>query len=352
MEDNALAQRARIVPYRLKFKRPAGTSRGVLHVKDTWFLVVEKDGRRGIGEIAMFRGLSAEDGPAFERNLKELEQTVVLLPYEALREHFEDYSSILFGIEQAALSLAAEDDPMLLFPSDFTAGRARIPINGLVWMGDKEFMRRQIDEKISRGFRVIKLKIGALDFETELELLAYIRQQYGNDIEIRTDANGAFSPEEALEKLERLAEWNIHSIEQPIRAGQWEEMARLCSLSPVPIALDEELIGRHRTDKRRFLETIRPAYIILKPSLHGGLEAADQWIQAARQTGTGWWITSALESNIGLNALAQYTYRLGVERPQGLGTGSLFTNNIPSPLYLEGDSLGYNPRRQWQIPFL
>ena len=342
---------AHIIPYRLQFKRPAGTSRGVLHTKDTWFLVLDEDGRRGIGEIAMFRGLSAEDGPEFPALLEKLKR-YAFLPLEDLLAEFGHVSSIVFGLEQALLSLHGTH-PAILFPSAFTRGEHSIPINGLIWMGPADFMRNQVLEKIRAGFRVIKIKIGALDWQTELELIKWMRKEFGPDIEIRTDANGAFSPARALERLEQLAELNIHSIEQPIAAGQWEEMARLCESSPVPIALDEELIGKPLDfDRRKFLELIRPQYIILKPSLHGGFTGTDAWIEAAESLNIGWWITSALESNVGLNAIAQYTFKRGVTIPQGLGTGRLFTNNIPSPLYLEGDALHYDPHRNWQYPFL
>ncbi len=344
------ASAAKIIPYRLVFKRPAGTSRGVLYHKDTWFLIIKKDGRKGVGEVAMFRGLSAEEHKGFDEKLQWLEKNI-FLPAEIIFKELQGFPSIIFGLEQALLSLHS-DDPFLLFPSAFTQGEQGIPINGLIWMGDKDFMLRQIDKKIRTGFGVIKMKIGAIDFETELEILAYIRQHYGHkDLEIRVDANGAFSLAEALEKLERLAEFDVHSIEQPIRPGQWEEMARLCELSPVPVALDEELIG-YTGDKRRFLEVIRPRYIILKPSLHGGMSGSDDWITAAEKTGAGWWITSALESNVGLNAIAQYTWFKGVNRPQGLGTGSLFTNNIASPLEVSEGALHYRPDRQWQFPWL
>ncbi len=347
---SSTADKARIIPYTLRFKRPAGTSRGILTEKQTYFLILEKDGKRGIGEIALFRGLSAEDKPDFEKTLQKLKK-FIFLPLKNLLEEFKNHSSIIFGLEQAILSLHSED-PFLLFPSAFTAGKEPISINGLIWMGDQSFMLRQIDEKIAQGFHVIKMKIGALDFATELKILAYIREHFSDkDLEIRVDANGAFSPRDAFQKLEQLAEFDLHSIEQPIGPGQWEDLARLCEISPVPIALDEELIGKPLDfDRRAFLELMRPHYIILKPSLHGGMTGSDAWIDAAENTGTGWWITSALESNIGLNALAQYAFFKGVERPQGLGTGSLFVNNFPSPLYVKSGALHYNPTETWEIP--
>ncbi|NPA46530.1 MAG: o-succinylbenzoate synthase [Chlorobi bacterium] len=342
---------AQFFPYRLVFKRPAGTSRGTLHVKDTYFLVLRRGRKHGVGECALFRGLSADDRPSYETFLK---QTVDHInrgePLEALR--LDKWPSIRFGLETALASLEGSR-PDVLYPSRFTEGKDGIPINGLIWMGDKTFMLRQIDEKIRLGFRVIKLKIGALDFAAELEILAYIRRHFpAGELEIRVDANGAFHPAEALEKLKRLSDYHIHSIEQPIRPRQWESLAALTRETPIPIALDEELIGLFAEDEKRdLMETVRPQYLIFKPSLLGGFSATDRWIALAEQYGAGWWITSALESNVGLNAIAQYTYSKQVSIPQGLGTGGLFTNNFPSPLYLDGDRLYFDPSKQLKIPF-
>ena len=243
-------------------------------------------------------------------------------------------------MEQAFLSLEAKQEGVL-FPSPFTEGQVPIPINGLIWMGDKDYMQQQIREKLSQGFHCIKMKIGAIDFETEYQLLKNIRQEYApSDIELRVDANGAFSPLEALEKLKRLADLQIHSIEQPIRAGQYEQMARLCEASPLPIALDEELIGVACPErKKEILQWIRPAYIILKPSLIGGYRGSEEWIDLAEKQGIGWWVTSALEGNVGLSAIAQWTYTLKNPLPQGLGTGSLYTNNFPSSLEVKNGGL-------------
>jgi len=334
---------ARVVPYRLRFKFPAGTSRGVLHEKETYFLILERNGKRGTGECAVFRGLSYDDRPEYEDFLKDLAQKINR--GENIRpEDLREWPSVRFGWETALLSLESKRFD-ILFPSSFTRGEAAIPINGLIWMGDKEFMRRQIDRKIAEGFRVIKMKIGALDFDTELEILAYIRRHYGpEEIELRVDANGAFSPGEALEKLRRLADFHIHSIEQPVKAGQWDAMAEICARSPIPVALDEELIRIHRPEeKRQLVRHIRPAYLILKPSLTGGFSGTDEWIRIAGEENTGYWITSALESNVGLNAIAQYTYTKNPVLPQGLGTGGLFINNFPSPLYLDRDRLRFDP---------
>ena len=255
----------------LQFKRPAGTSRGVLTEKPTWLLTIEHNGRFGIGECSPLPGLSIDNIADYERSKLLWVCQHISLGKEALWDELKSYPSIQFGVEQAFLSLETQEEGVL-FPSAFTQGKEAIPINGLIWMGDKEFMQQQIREKLAQGFRCIKMKIGAIDFETEYTLLKGIRQQFTpSEIELRVDANGAFSPMDALEKLKRLSDLQIHSIEQPIRAGQYEVMARLCETSPLPIALDEELIGvACPSRKEEILQWIKPAYIILKPSLIGG----------------------------------------------------------------------------------
>jgi len=259
------------------------------------------------------------------------------------------FPSIAFGLETALLDLKAKGSKCL-FPSAFTQGETGIPINGLVWMGNKDFMQKQIREKIAAGYHCIKLKVGALDFETELDIISSIRQQFSpEDIELRLDANGGFTPTDALEKLEKLAAFHIHSIEQPIRQKQLEAMAELCQQSPIPIVLDEELIGVKPADKEFILEKIKPAYIILKPSLVGGFRQSEEWIQLAEKLNIGWWVTSALEANIGLNAIAQWTFMLNSKLPQGLGTGQLYQNNIPSPLAIESANLFYKPKNNWDL---
>lgn len=326
--------------YTLQFKRPAGTSRGVLTEKPTWLLTIEHNGRRGIGECSPLPGLSIDDISDYERSKLLWTCAHISLGKEALWEQLKSYPSIQFGVEQAFLSLETKQEGVL-FPSPFTEGQVPIPINGLIWMGDKDYMQQQIREKLSQGFHCIKMKIGAIDFETEYALLKGIRQQYApSDIELRVDANGAFSPLEALEKLKRLSDLEIHSIEQPIRAGQYEQMAHLCEASPLPIALDEELIGVACPErKKEILQWIRPAYIILKPSLIGGYRGSEEWIDLAEKQGIGWWVTSALEGNVGLSAIAQWTYTLKNPLPQGLGTGSLYTNNFPSSLEVKNGGL-------------
>ena len=335
--------------YILDFKRPSGTSRGVLTQKETWFLILEKDGRTGIGECGILRSLSFDDRPDYEEKLKWVCENIHL-GEEKLWEELRDFPSIQFGVEMAFRSLAAQN-PFLLFPSAFTQGKAAISINGLVWMGEEQFMKEQIIQKIEGGFKCIKLKIGAIDFETEIDLLKYIRREFSSEeIEIRVDANGAFSPAEALEKLKRLSELELHSIEQPIKQGQPEEMAKLCESTPLPIALDEELIGvSDVTEKKKLLQTIKPQYLIFKPSLIGGIKGTREWIDLLEEKEAHWWITSALESNVGLNAIAQFTFTLDNPMPQGLGTGGLYTNNFESPLEVASGELWYRPSQKWNF---
>ncbi len=327
--------------FTLQFKLPAGTSRGVLKTKETFFLKLVDENRFGIGECAIFRSLSIDDKPGYEDKLQWLCDHIHL-DKEFLLDELVEYPSIQFGLEQALLSFQSSDG-FELFPSEFTHGNDIISINGLIWMGDKAFMQKQIREKLNSGFSVIKLKIGAIDFKTELGLLKNIRKEFSpDDIEIRVDANGAFHPDQALEKLKWLSDFYLHSIEQPIKQGQWDEMAELCKNSPLPIALDEDLIGVFKKEEKiRMIQIIKPQYIILKPSLIGGFRGSKEWINLAEENGVGWWITSALESNIGLNAIAQFTYTLQNKMPQGLGTGSLFNNNIASPLIVENGALLY-----------
>jgi o-succinylbenzoate synthase len=335
--------------YILDFKRPSGTSRGVLTQKETWFIIIEQNGKTGIGECGILRGLSIDDVPNYEAVLKRTCNTIeVGLP--KLYNELVEFPSIQFGLEMAFKSLESKNK-FELFPSEFTRNKASIPINGLIWMGTPEFMSSQIKEKINQGFSCIKLKIGAIDFETEISLLKSIRKEFSpKDIELRVDANGAFKPLEALEKLKLLSELQLHSIEQPIKQGQPEAMAKLCEQTPLPIALDEELIGVFDvTDKAKLLQMIKPQYIILKPSFVGGFQGTQQWIDLANKQEIGWWITSALESNVGLNAIAQWTYTLKNKMPQGLGTGALFTNNFDSPLQVKNGTLRYDNEQIWNI---
>ena len=317
--------------------------------KETWFLLLEEDGKWGIGECGILRGLSADDRPDYETKLQWVCDNIHL-EERALWEALMEFPSIQFGVEMAFLSLKSEN-PFLLFPSDFTNSSQSIVINGLVWMGEPSFMKAQIEEKIAQGFSCIKLKIGAIDFEKELGLLRFIRQNFdAKTIEIRVDANGAFKSNEALSKLNQLNKFELHSIEQPIKANQIQEMKLLCQQTPFPIALDEELIGVFGIEKKRkLLEEIQPQYIILKPSLVGGFKGTLEWISIAESLNIGWWITSALESNIGLNAITQFTFTLNNPMPQGLGTGGLYTNNFDCPLQIENGHIQYNVDKQWGI---
>jgi o-succinylbenzoate synthase len=335
--------------YILQFKTPSGTSRGILKTKETWFLYLSKEGKFGVGECGLFRGLSIDDRPDYEDKLKWVCNNIEL-GLDILLAKTIHFPSIQIGLEQAFLSLQSPS-PYKLFVSNFTESNKAIDINGLIWMGDREFMNDQIKEKIAQGFRCLKMKIGAIDFATEVQLLASIRKEFSiNDIELRVDANGAFKPSEALEKLKILSNYDLHSIEQPIRQGHYQEMALLCEETPLPIALDEELIGVFDVTKRtKMLQIIKPQYIILKPSLVGGFKESLEWIELAKKSGIGWWVTSALESNIGLNAIAQWTATLKSSMPQGLGTGGLFTNNFDSPLEVYKGGLYYNKNKNWNF---
>ena len=336
---------AKYQKYMLHFKRPSGTSRGILTEKETWFIILEENGKKGIGECGLLRGLSIDDRDDYEEKLQWVCANIHL--GEALLwENLIEFPSIQFGIEMAFQSLAAEN-PFELFPSAFTKGQKSIPINGLVWMGDEAFMKQQIEEKLAAGFHCIKLKIGAIDFDKELELLHFIRQNYSPEqIEIRVDANGAFSSKEALFKLNQLAGFKLHSIEQPIAKNQHDIMSELCKITPIPIVLDEELIGVFSfEEKEKLLQKVNPQFIILKPSFIGGFRGSAAWISLAKKYNIGWWITSALESNIGLNAIAQWTYLQKNPMPQGLGTGALYTNNFAGPLEVKNGQLWCNTKK-------
>lgn len=337
--------RFEIIPKRLIFKQPAGTSRGIYNTRDIWLLSVTDDclpGRVGLGECAPLPNLSCDHIPNYNALLARFcEKTAVdnTIPYNDMK----CYPSMLFGIETALRHLGRGS--YALWDTPFSRGEEGIMINGLIWMGEYKMMLKQIEAKMKQGFRCIKLKIGAIDFDDEIKLLKIIRSHFSkNEVELRVDANGAFDPSDASEKLKRLSEYDIHSIEQPIMAGQYDEMARLISESPLPIALDEELIGRNeKKDKIELLDCIKPQYIVLKPSLHGGYSGCKEWIDLAEERKIGWWITSALESNIGLNAIAQWCATLRNPLPQGLGTGALYTNNIDLPLKVMGDCLWFKP---------
>jgi O-succinylbenzoate synthase len=344
----------------LQFRFDAGTSRGVLRTKDTWYITLwdEKDKTiKGIGECGPLKGLSPDDRDDFELKLKEVCQKINTVSISDLSARslldlfsLQEYPSVLFGLETALLDLKNGGNRIII-PTSFSNENASIPINGLVWMGEEKFMQQQLEEKIQQGYTCIKLKIGALNFDTELRLIESIRKRFSSEkITIRVDANGAFGFQEAKEKLKLLSVYAIHSIEQPIKAGMHEEMKTLCEETPIPIVLDEEIIGiKTIEEKKTLLEFIRPQYIILKPTLVGGMEMSREWIRLAESMNIGWWITSALESNIGLNAVSQFTASLNVSMPQGLGTGQLYHNNIDSPLTIQEGKLFYDTTRKWDL---
>ena len=335
-----------------RFARPATTSRGTLYEKRVRYLILSREDEaaiRGIGECSLFPGLSSDDRPDFDDRLDELIRNLNDGGLPGPGE-LDAWPSMAFALETALADLDGGGRG-LLYPSAFTAGLASIPINGLIWMGPKEDMVAQVGRKLEEGFRCLKLKIGALAFEEEYAILSALRANFGEgELELRVDANGSFAPDEAQDKLARLAELRLHSIEQPIRAGQREAMAALCARSPLPIALDEELIGVVDIDaRRRLLDDIRPSYLILKPGLLGGLRSCDEWRGLAAELGIGWWATSALETAVGLNAVAQWTFATGNPMRQGLSTGKIFETTIPSPLELEGEALRFRPERPWDL---
>ncbi len=348
--------------YTLFFKFNAGTSRGVLTEKDTWFIKVwdtNNPGVFGLGEAGPLKKLSIDDREDFEPVLADILQQ---LEQQAMPQSTAEiyalagklagaaFPSLRFALETALLDLT-QGGQRMIFDNSFYHDQKGIPINGLIWMGDTESMLLQVANKVGEGADCIKIKIGAMDFEKECDILDFIRRRYfQNELILRVDANGAFKPSEALDKLNQLDQYNLHSIEQPIVAGQVSMMKELCATTPVPIALDEELIGIHELkDKQKLLETILPQYIILKPTLVGGIQSCLEWISIAEVMGIGWWMTSALESNIGLNAIAQLTYEMNAKGHQGLGTGQLYHNNIDSPLTIDTGQVSYRSSQEWDF---
>ncbi len=324
------------------FKSPGGTSRGVLHTKDSWIISVWNETNpavKGVGEVSIIEGLSVDPVAEIEAKLHWLSANIHL-PESELMSTLIDFPAIQFGLECALLDLK-KGGKQILFDSDFTLGKKPIPINGLVWMGSFDEMRLRIIDKLNEGYNCIKIKVGAIDFEQELALIKQIRSEFSvSDMEIRVDANGGFTPENAEQRLTQLAKFDLHSIEQPIKQGQWNQMVTLCEKNILPIALDEELIGiTGLQQKMELLDFIKPQYIILKPSLLGGFAASDEWIRLAEERNNGWWATSALETNIGLNAIAQWTATKQTQMPQGLGTGQLFINNFTSGLTINKGEL-------------
>jgi o-succinylbenzoate synthase len=344
---------ATYVAYSLNFIRPAGTSRGILSRKACWYILLkDKNERLGLGEVSFIPGLSVEDPEEIEIQIDHICKLINRGELDPSAD-LPALPGLQFALETALLDLK-EGGSRILFPSDFTRGRTGIATNGLIWMGDPAYMKQQIRDKVKSGFRVLKMKVGALELEQELDILRDIREQFSpGELEIRLGANGSWTVEEAPEILQRFSVLGIHSLEQAIAPGQAEAMQILCAESPVPLALDEELIGITSMDKRSWLlEKIRPSYLILKPGLLGGFRFAEEWIRLAEALHIGWWITSALESAVGLNAIAQWTGSLDVGIPQGLGLGSLYSNNISSPLEMRKDRLWYRPEKEWKLQLI
>lgn len=338
--------------YTLHFKKPGGTSRGVLRDKDTFFIFLKDKNKIAIGECNRFAGLSFDDWEGFEQQLKKV---CLLLPnqMEEMLAELTNWPAIRFGVE-TLLKDWENGGCRIIFPESMPESGFTVPINGLIWMGPEEEMKKQIILKLRAGYTSIKLKIGAIDFQSELDLLKYIRKQFtSEEVEIRVDANGAFTFGEAKEKLEKIAPYEISYIEQPIKAGRWQEMAALCETTPIKIALDEELIGIiDSAQKEKLIETIKPQLLVLKPALVGGFSESDTWKKLIRKAGGDWVITSALESNIGLNAIAQYAAKDSSGYAQGLGTGQLYTNNIPSPFTVDAQGLHYHKNKGWDFSFI
>jgi len=338
--------------YEFEFQRPAVTSRNILVRKAVYFLILyDTDNPKavGIGECSLFPGLSMDDVDGFEKKLSKIVEQINIGKFN-FKTSLHEWPSLSFALETALKDLT-NSGSKILYPSAFTRGEDSISINGLIWIGDKGELTGQIKNKLKEGFTCLKLKIGTIDFDDEYEILSHIRNTYSrDDLEIRVDANGAFSPKEAPDILNLLADLEIHSIEQPIMPSQIEEMAVICEKSPIPVALDEELIGKYPVEnKLQLLRIIKPQYIVLKPGILGGIKACEEWIKLAEKMNIGWWITSSLETNIGLNAIAQWTYTLNHSIYHGLSTGALFKNNIDSPIALKGEKLYYFPYKKWDL---
>ena len=342
----------------LHFKKPSGTSRGILYDKPSWILSTRlSNGQTAFGECSVIPGLSPDfiDENQYERKLTDLKKEVesewseeefkqgmvfTSLKWKNFIQAWSRYPSIIFGVESLAREVYNGGNG-LIFESGFTRKEFSIPINGLIWMGDESFMLEQMEEKLSDGFSTIKMKVGAIEWKKEYALLEQLRRRFSSkELTLRVDANGAFTPKSAVPILTQLSELDVHSIEQPIQPGQINAMSELCKKSPIGIALDEEMIGIHERDqKEALLKMITPQFIVLKPSLHGGFQGCSEWIQLAEENQISWWMTSALESSIGLNAIAQFTATFPDLLPQGLGTGGLYTNNFDSSLVVSKGQL-------------
>ena len=346
-----------IQTHTLIFKGPAGTSRGTLTQKPVSYICLKdtSTGTIGIGECSTLQGLSPEHGTGYNQALLDLAEAINNgdQSLEAAYQAFQGWPSVQFGLEQAYLDWL-NGGQRILFDTAYTRGTEGIPINGLIWMNNIPTMRQAINEKLDQGYRCLKLKVGARNWDEEYQLIQEVRSQYSaSELEIRVDANGAFREDDAYSKLQQLEKLEVHSIEQPLPANAWEATAELCEQAPVPVALDEGLIGHTASEQKiALLEKLKPQYIILKPSLIGGIRHANEWIQVAENRGIGWWATSALESNIGLNAISQWVSSYEIRRPQGLGTGGLYTNNIPAPMTIDQGKLFYHPHEKWDLSLL
>ncbi len=337
--------------HNLEFNVPSKTSRDILYQKPSWYLVIKDQNKIGVGECSIIPGLSLDKLNNIESKLNYACQ-IISSDQSLVIEEFDEYPAVKFALETAQKDFLSFDKSFKLFDSDFSNSKDSIKINGLVWMGDIKHMQSQITQKIKDGFSCIKIKVGALEFDTEIELIKRIRDDFSDrDLEIRLDANGAFETKDALIKLNKLSEFSIHSIEQPIKRNQWQEIANLCELSPIPIALDEELIGINSADRNNLIETINPDYLILKPSLIGGFKECEKWIELIKEKNIKWWATSALESDVGLNAIAQWVYTKNNDLRQGLGTGMLFKNNVESQLEMSGETIFLNQNKSWDLNF-
>lgn len=347
--------KAKYIKHRLKFLRPAGTSKGYLNYKECWYLVLWEENSpqiRGIGECSILPNFNIDDRPDIEDKIAEVCDQINQGTFQA-GCLLPQWPTIQFAMEMALLDLKNGGN-RILFPSAFTRGNDGVMTNGLIRLGDESSTRQQIERCLDKGFSCIKLKIGQLDWQTEYSILHFLRKQYkSSDLTIRVDANGAFTPQRIYDVLEQLAELEVHSIEQPIKAGQVEAMALLCNGSPIPIVLDEELLGVFDYEKRKnLLETIKPQYLAIEPSLCGGFDLSEQWIELAKQNNIGWWVTTSLQSNIGVNAIAQWAYSQKSNMIHGIGTGLMFSNNIDSPLSLRGESIFYRINEEWNLSFL
>jgi len=338
----------------LRFIKPAKTSRGEYIEKTAYLLWIVTETFKVCGEASPLSDLSVDGKVDFSNIVQPYENQFLTfedlhnlledwMPYPSLR--FALYSAILKAKFQAnRIAIQQPTKSQVWIENEFTHGKEGMKINGLVWMNSIDAMYEEAIHKINAGFTCIKLKVGALDFDAECRLIEKIRKQFSPfKVEIRLDANGGFKNGDALFQLEDLKRFNIHSIEQPIQANQPDLMQEICAKSPIHIALDEELIGIDVNNSLNLMKKIKPKYIILKPTLLGGFDFCDIWIQHAVSQNVGWWSTSALEGNIGLADIAQWVSAYKPTMPQGLGTGSLFVKNFDPHTKVVGETMFFLP---------